>query len=93
MLIFTFLYSYYYSLIPTSVFTAALFTIAGRGSNLNAHQWTNGQKIIGIECTQRKDKMMPSAATWTDLKGVAILSKVSQTEKDKIHDITFIWKI
>ena len=45
----------------------------------------NGQKIIGIEYYSaiKKNKMMPSAATWTDL-GIAILSKVSQTEKDKI---------
>ena len=36
---------------------------------------------------------MPFAATWMDLE-IAILSKVSQTEKDKIlHDITFIWNL
>ena len=55
----------------------------------------NGQKIIGIEYYSaiKKKQKMPFAATWMDLE-IAILSKVSQTEKDKIlHDITFIWNL
>ena len=41
----------------------------------------------------KKNVIMPFAATWMDLE-IAILSKVSQTEKDKIlHDITFIWNL
>ena len=35
---------------------------------------------------------MPSAATWMDLE-VVILSEVSQTEKDKYHDITYMWNL
>ena len=32
----------------------------------------------------KKNKIMPSAATWMDLE-IVILSEVSQTEKDKYH--------
>ena len=34
---------------------------------------------------------MPFAATWMDLE-IIILSKVSQTEKDKYH-ITYMWNL
>ena len=36
----------------------------------------------------RKNKIMPYAATWTDLE-IIILSEVSQTRKDKYHVISF----
>ena len=36
--------------------------------------------------------MMLFAATWMDLK-IVILSEVSQTEKDKYHMISFIYRI
>ena len=35
----------------------------------------------------KKNEIMPSAATWVDLE-IIILSKVSQTEKDKYHIIS-----
>ena len=35
---------------------------------------------------------MPFAATWMDLESI-ILSEVSQTEKDKYHDITYMWNL
>ena len=35
---------------------------------------------------------MPFAATWLDLE-IIILSKVSQTEKDKYHDITYRYNL
>ena len=45
--------------------------------------------LVQLSCTQcRKDEIMPSAATWTDLKTV-IVSEVNQTEKDKYHAITY----
>ena len=37
----------------------------------------------------KKNKIMPSAATWLDLETV-ILSEVSQTEEDKYHMISLI---
>ena len=40
----------------------------------------------------KKNEMMPSAATWIDLE-IVILSKVSQTEKDKYHDIAYMWNL
>ena len=40
----------------------------------------------------KKNEIMPFAATWTDLQ-IIILSKVSQTEKDKYHMISLICEI
>ena len=37
----------------------------------------------------KKDKLMPSAATWMKLETL-ILSEVSQKEKDKYHMISLI---
>ena len=37
----------------------------------------------------KKNKIVPSAATWMDLDTV-ILSELSQTEKDKYHKISLI---
>ena len=37
----------------------------------------------------RKNEIMPFAATWIDLE-IIILSEVSQKEKDKYRDITYV---
>ena len=37
----------------------------------------------------KKGKLIPFAATWMDLE-IAILSEVSQTQKDKYHMISLI---
>ena len=37
----------------------------------------------------KKNKIMPFAATWMHLE-IALLSEVSQTEKDKYHMISLI---
>ena len=39
--------------------------------------------------TIKKNKIMPSAATWMGLE-IVILSEVSQTEKDKYHMLLLI---
>ena len=43
----------------------------------------------GILLSHKKNKIMPFAETWMDLK-IVILSEVSQTEKDKYHMILLI---
>ena len=40
----------------------------------------------------KKNEIMPSAATWMDLE-ITILSEVSRIEKDKYHDITYMWNL
>ena len=37
----------------------------------------------------KKNKIMPFAATWMDLE-IVILNEVSQAEKAKYHDITYM---
>ena len=37
----------------------------------------------------KKNEIMPFAAMWVDLKS-AILSEVSQTEKEKYHDFLYV---
>ena len=39
---------------------------------------------------QEKNEIMPFAAIWMDLE-IIIPSEVSQREKDKYHDITYMW--
>ena len=40
----------------------------------------------------KKNEILPFAATWMDLEGI-ILSKISQTEKDKYSVITYMWNL
>ena len=43
----------------------------------------------GILLSQKKNKLMPFATTWTELE-ILILSEVSQKEKAKYHMISLI---
>ena len=43
----------------------------------------------GILLSHKKDKIMPFATTWMELK-ILILSEVSQKEEDKYHTIPLI---
>ena len=40
----------------------------------------------------KKNEIMSFAATWMDLE-IMILTEVSQAEKDKYHDITYMWNL
>ena len=42
--------------------------------------------------TIKKSKILPTATTWMDLE-TAILSEVSQTQKDKCHVISLMWNL
>ena len=46
----------------------------------------------GISLSHKKNEILPFATTWMDLEGI-ILSKISQTEKDKYHVISLIFGI
>ena len=44
---------------------------------------------VEYHSANKKNEVMPFAATWMNLE-IIILSEVSQTEKDKYHDIASI---
>ena len=77
------------------MFTAALFTIARTWKQpkcLSIEKWIRKMWCIdtmGYFSAIKKNKIMPFAATWMDLE-LIILSKVSQTEKNKYHMISLI---
>ena len=79
----------------TTMFTAALFTIARTWKQPkcpSTEEWI--KKIWYIYTMEyysaiKKNKIMPFAATQMDLE-IVTLSKVSQTEKDKYHMILLI---
>ena len=46
-------------------------------------QWNTTQPL-------KKKERMPFASAWMQL-AIIILSEISQKEKDKYHDITYMW--
>ena len=40
----------------------------------------------------KKNEILPFAATWMDLEGI-MLSEISQTEKDRLYGVTYIWNL
>jgi len=76
------------------MFTAALFTIAKTRKQPKCpltDEWIKIWYIYTMEYYSaiKKNKIMPFAATWTELE-TFILSEASQKEEDKYHMISFI---
>ena len=42
--------------------------------------------------TIKKNEILPFAATWMDLEDI-MLSEISQTEKQILYDITYMWTL
>ena len=40
----------------------------------------------------KKNEIMPFAVPWMDLE-ISILNEVSETEKNKYHDTTYMWNL
>ena len=76
------------------MFIAALFTIARTWKQPkypSTEEWIKMWYIYTMEyyLAIKKNEIMPFAAAWMDLE-IIILSKVSQTEKDKYHMILYV---
>ena len=75
------------------MFIAAPFTIAKTWKQHNCPLTDEWIKMMWYIHTMeyysaiKKNEIMPFAATWMDLE---ILSEVSQKEKDKYHEITYM---
>ena len=80
------------------MFIAALFAIAKTWKQTKCpptDDWIRKMWYIYIMeyySAIKKNKIMPFAATWMELETL-ILSEVSQKEKDKCHDILYIWNL
>ena len=59
-------------------------------------KWIKKMWYIGysMECysATEKNEIIPFAATWMNLE-IFILNKVCQTEKNKYHDIAYVWNL
>ena len=40
----------------------------------------------------KKKEILPFAATWMDLEGI-MLREISQTERQILYDITYMWNV
>ena len=40
----------------------------------------------------KKNKILPFAATWMDWEGIMV-SEISQTERQILYDITYMWNL
>ena len=49
-------------------------------------------QTMGYYSALKKNEIMLFAATWMNLE-ITILSEVHQAEKDKYHDITYLWNL
>ena len=79
----------------TPVFTGALFTIAGHGSNLNVRREMDTENVVHVAMEYyssiKNNEIMSFTAPWMDPE-IIILSK-SDRERQVSHDITHIWNL
>ena len=65
-------------------------------TQVSIDRWMDKEEVVhicnGILLNHKKEWNNAFAATWMDLE-IIILSEVSQTEKNKYHDITYTWKL
>ena len=79
-------------------FTVALFTTDKTWKQLkcpSTEEWIKKMRYVytvKYYSAIKKNGIMPFAATWMDLK-ILILREVSQTEKEKYHVISLIFRI
>ena len=71
--------------------TAPLFTIAKTWKQTKCPLTDDWIYIYTMDYYSaiKKNEIIPSAATWIDPE-IIVLSEVSQKEKDKYHDITYV---
>ena len=80
------------------MFLAAMFTIAKLWKEPRCpskDEWIKkmwSMYIMEYYSAIRNNKYPPFASTWMELEGI-MLSKVSQSEKDKHYMVSFIWGI
>ena len=79
-------------------FIAALFTISRTWKQPkcpSAEEWIKEmwhRYTMKYYTAIKKSKIMPFAGTWMGLE-IVLQSRVSQTQKDKYHDITYMWNL
>ena len=57
-------------------------------------EWIKMRFIYTMEyyLAMRKNEILPSATMWMELEGI-MLSKISQSEKDRYHVFTHVWNL
>ena len=80
------------------MFIAVLFTIAKawkQPKHLSTEEWIKKMwhmYTMEYYSAIKKNEAMPFIATWMDLENV-ILSEVSQTEREILYDIPYMWNL
>ena len=62
---------------------------------MSVNRGINKEEVVhiynGILLSHKKNKIMPFAATWMGLEIFILVNEVK--EKDKYHDITYMWNL
>ena len=82
----------------TPVFIAVLFTIVKTWKQPNFPLTEEWIKKVWYMYTMeyysaiKKNEIIPFAATWVEVE-IVILSEVSQTKREVLYDITYMWNL